>query len=222
MLRCIAWLPCVLVQFPRTVGCCPGEGCSQDYSGLVSAGCCATSGLRYAVVVLAGAFWLVFQNGALGSKEICNGLITMVVPKKGTRALLARPCRVDVRCKQLILCCRWLAFQQGPSVSCRRVLLLILGARASSAVAVFARAAVGVRRRPAHPCGCVAKAERAYMWCGLHRCRVVACGSRRRCPCLVGCSPMVGGVCCVGCVFGLMCLRAVVRCALLIRRLCSS
>ncbi|MQM16828.1 hypothetical protein Taro_049790, partial [Colocasia esculenta] len=24
-LRCIAWLPCILVRFPRTVGCCPGE-----------------------------------------------------------------------------------------------------------------------------------------------------------------------------------------------------
>ncbi|MQL81476.1 hypothetical protein Taro_013938, partial [Colocasia esculenta] len=33
-LRCIAWLLCVLVRFPRIVGCGPGEGCSQDYSGL--------------------------------------------------------------------------------------------------------------------------------------------------------------------------------------------
>ncbi|MQL76600.1 hypothetical protein Taro_008991 [Colocasia esculenta] len=45
---------------------------------------------------------------------------------------------------------RWLAFQQGPSVSCMRALLLLLGC-------------------------CVVKAERAYMWCGLHRCRVVVC-----------------------------------------------
>ncbi|MQM08476.1 hypothetical protein Taro_041333, partial [Colocasia esculenta] len=44
-LRCISWLPCVLVHFLRTVGCCPGEVRSQDYFGLVSAGCCATSGL---------------------------------------------------------------------------------------------------------------------------------------------------------------------------------
>ncbi|MQL84522.1 hypothetical protein Taro_017033 [Colocasia esculenta] len=29
------------------VGCCPGEACSQEYSELVSAGCCATSGLRF-------------------------------------------------------------------------------------------------------------------------------------------------------------------------------
>ncbi|MQL70894.1 hypothetical protein Taro_003196, partial [Colocasia esculenta] len=57
-LRCIVWLPCVLVRFPRTVGCCPGEVRSQDCSGLVSAGYCATSGLRYAVVVLAVAFCL--------------------------------------------------------------------------------------------------------------------------------------------------------------------
>ncbi|MQL80198.1 hypothetical protein Taro_012628, partial [Colocasia esculenta] len=37
----------------------------------------------------------------------------------------------------------WLVFQQGPSVSCRRVLLLLLGARATSVVILFARAAVG-------------------------------------------------------------------------------
>ncbi|MQL86805.1 hypothetical protein Taro_019339 [Colocasia esculenta] len=49
----------------RTVGCCPGEGCSQDYFRLVSVGCSATSGLRYAFVVLAGAFWWVSQNSAL-------------------------------------------------------------------------------------------------------------------------------------------------------------
>ncbi|MQL91328.1 hypothetical protein Taro_023938, partial [Colocasia esculenta] len=39
---------------------------------------------------------------------------------------------------------RWLAFQQGLGVSCRRVLLLLLGARAASVVAIFARAAVGI------------------------------------------------------------------------------
>ncbi|MQL76284.1 hypothetical protein Taro_008673 [Colocasia esculenta] len=35
-----------------------------------------------------------------------------------------------------VVCRGWLAFQQGPSVSCRRVLLLLLGARAMSVVAV--------------------------------------------------------------------------------------
>ncbi|MQM18096.1 hypothetical protein Taro_051084 [Colocasia esculenta] len=58
----------------------------------------------------------------------------MAIPKKGTRALLAHPCRVAFR---------WLAFQQGPSVSCRRVLLLLLGMRAASVVAVSARVVVG-------------------------------------------------------------------------------
>ncbi|MQM20380.1 hypothetical protein Taro_053398, partial [Colocasia esculenta] len=57
-LRCISWLPCVLVRFPRTVGCCPGEVRSQDYSGLIFAGCCATSGLR------CGAFHRVSGRGA--------------------------------------------------------------------------------------------------------------------------------------------------------------
>ncbi|MQL97833.1 hypothetical protein Taro_030530 [Colocasia esculenta] len=33
-LRCIAWLPYVLVRFSRTIGCCPGEVHSQECSGL--------------------------------------------------------------------------------------------------------------------------------------------------------------------------------------------
>ncbi|MQL98268.1 hypothetical protein Taro_030975 [Colocasia esculenta] len=43
-----------------------GEVRSQDCSGLVSAGCCATSELRYAAVVLAIAFWWVFPERRLG------------------------------------------------------------------------------------------------------------------------------------------------------------
>ncbi|MQM13214.1 hypothetical protein Taro_046137 [Colocasia esculenta] len=61
-LRCIAWLPCVLVRFSKTVGCCPGEVRSQDCSGLVSAGCCATSGLR--VVVLCHGLGAVLRTVA--------------------------------------------------------------------------------------------------------------------------------------------------------------
>ncbi|MQL69727.1 hypothetical protein Taro_002053 [Colocasia esculenta] len=38
---------------------------------------------------------------------------------------------------------------------------------------------------------CIAKAERAYVWCGLHRCRVV-CGAGGRCPYLAGCPFVVG------------------------------
>ncbi|MQM23242.1 hypothetical protein Taro_056305 [Colocasia esculenta] len=70
-----------------------------------------------------------------GSNVICNELITMAVPKKGTSTLLARPCRVLLG-KHLVLCCRWLDLQQGPSVSFRRVLRLLLGARAVSVVVV--------------------------------------------------------------------------------------
>ncbi|MQM11513.1 hypothetical protein Taro_044420 [Colocasia esculenta] len=92
-----------------------------------------------------------------GSNEICNGLITMAVPKKG--GLLSSRFECEL--------------QESVAV--------VLGAHVSSVVVVFACAAVGVRPRPAHPCGCVAKAERAYVWCGLHRCRVVICGTGRRC-----------------------------------------
>ncbi|MQM07023.1 hypothetical protein Taro_039856 [Colocasia esculenta] len=103
----------------------------------------------------------------------------MAVLKKGTSALLARPCRVAIR---------WLAFQQGPSVSCRRVLLLLLGAHAASVVAISLVLRLGfvVDLR--------VRAERAYVWCGLHRCRVVVYETGRRCPYLVGC-PLVVGVC---------------------------
>ncbi|MQL69427.1 hypothetical protein Taro_001720 [Colocasia esculenta] len=55
-----------LVSTHRTVGCFPGEGCSQDFYGLVSAGCCASSWLRYATVVLVVAFWWVFPEWRLG------------------------------------------------------------------------------------------------------------------------------------------------------------
>ncbi|MQM00945.1 hypothetical protein Taro_033690 [Colocasia esculenta] len=54
----------------------------------------------------------------------------MAVPKKGTRALLTRPCVVAVR---------WLAFQQGPSV-----LLLLLGVHAASVVAVLLMLRLGL------------------------------------------------------------------------------
>ncbi|MQM23770.1 hypothetical protein Taro_056839 [Colocasia esculenta] len=66
---------------------------------------------------------------------------------------------------------------------------------------------------PAFGCVRAAEAERACVLLGLHRCRVVVCGTGGRCLCPVGCPSVVGGVCCVGCVFGLGCLCAVVRCA---------
>ncbi|MQM19679.1 hypothetical protein Taro_052687 [Colocasia esculenta] len=64
----------------------------------------------------------------------------------------------------------------------------------------------------AFQCVCAAKAERACVWCGLHRCRVVACGTGGRCPCLVGC-PSVVGVC----VVVVVCL-ALCACALCLGR----
>ncbi|MQM01578.1 hypothetical protein Taro_034336 [Colocasia esculenta] len=65
-LRCIAWLPCVLVRFLRTVFCCPGESFSQDCSVLISAIAVLPQGLRYAASVgLAGAFWRVFPERCL-------------------------------------------------------------------------------------------------------------------------------------------------------------
>ncbi|MQL95749.1 hypothetical protein Taro_028418, partial [Colocasia esculenta] len=67
-LRCIAWLPCVLVRFPRTVCCCLGEGFPQDYSVLVSATVVLPQGLRYAVV-LVGVFWRVFRELCLGGSS---------------------------------------------------------------------------------------------------------------------------------------------------------
>ncbi|MQL99628.1 hypothetical protein Taro_032353 [Colocasia esculenta] len=60
-LRCIAWLPCVLVRFPRTVCCCSGEGFSQDCFVLVSTVAVLPQSLRCAVG-LAGAFWRVFPR----------------------------------------------------------------------------------------------------------------------------------------------------------------
>ncbi|MQM13072.1 hypothetical protein Taro_045995 [Colocasia esculenta] len=50
-----------------------------------------------------------------------------------------------------------------------------------------------VHPQPARPCGCVVKADRACVCCGLHQCKVVVCRTGRRCPCLAG-SPLVVGV----------------------------
>ncbi|MQM22779.1 hypothetical protein Taro_055837 [Colocasia esculenta] len=66
----------------------------------------------------------------------------------------------------------------------------------------------------AFKCVCVAKAERACLWCGLHRRRVVVCGIGGRCLCLVGC-PFVIGVCAVVVMCVVSCLCAIVRCSLL-------
>ncbi|MQM14461.1 hypothetical protein Taro_047393, partial [Colocasia esculenta] len=66
-LRCIAWLPCVLVRFPRTVCYCPGEGFSQDCSALISTVAMLPQGLRCATSIgLASAFWRVFPERCLG------------------------------------------------------------------------------------------------------------------------------------------------------------
>ncbi|MQL71277.1 hypothetical protein Taro_003577 [Colocasia esculenta] len=64
-LRRIAWLPCILVRFPRTICCCPSESFSQDCFALVSAVSVLPQSLRCAVG-LAGAFWRVFP-------ERCHG-----------------------------------------------------------------------------------------------------------------------------------------------------
>ncbi|MQM09799.1 hypothetical protein Taro_042677 [Colocasia esculenta] len=64
-LRRIAWLPCVLVRFPRTVCGCPSESFSQDCSVLVSAVAVLPQSLR-CDVGSASAFWRVFSERCLG------------------------------------------------------------------------------------------------------------------------------------------------------------
>ncbi|MQL83505.1 hypothetical protein Taro_015983 [Colocasia esculenta] len=100
------------------------------------------------------------------------------------------PCVASsVSCERERLYCElrvaFLQVLEDLSVSCGRVLLLLLGARAASVVSVSLVLRLG-SSSALRPCGCVAKAERAYMWCGLHRGRVVACGSSRRVPLPLG------------------------------------
>ncbi|MQL90535.1 hypothetical protein Taro_023134 [Colocasia esculenta] len=83
-LRCIAWLPCVLVRFPRTVCCCSGEGFSEDCSVLVYAVMVLPQGLRYAVV-LTGAFWWIFPEWRLGGSGGGS-------PKTGLRCFYSSTC----------------------------------------------------------------------------------------------------------------------------------
>ncbi|MQL99422.1 hypothetical protein Taro_032146, partial [Colocasia esculenta] len=84
-----------------------------------------------------------------------------------------------------------------------------------------------IHLQPARPCVCVAKAERAYVWCGLHQCMAIACGSGRRCPCLIGSPPYCWGVALLDvplllgvCVVLAVCL-ALCACAPLYVVLCS-
>ncbi|MQM17797.1 hypothetical protein Taro_050774 [Colocasia esculenta] len=128
-LRCIAWLPCVLVRFPRIVGCCLGEVRSQDCSRLIFAGCCATSGLRYAAVVLVVAFWWVFPRTApwwfwwrfsqnqfvllplfvvFSLLAVCLGCVLVMVPRMALGALGRGPpqAALCLFCLSLLSLCR--------------------------------------------------------------------------------------------------------------------
>ncbi|MQM17460.1 hypothetical protein Taro_050432 [Colocasia esculenta] len=73
----------------------------------------------------------------------CLGRVVLL-PLVGVPAALdARPSGSLAGVREVESLQWWLAFQQGPGVSRKRVLLLLLGARAASMVAVFAHAAVG-------------------------------------------------------------------------------
>ncbi|MQM19952.1 hypothetical protein Taro_052965 [Colocasia esculenta] len=116
----------------------------------------------------------------------------------------------------------WLAFQQGPSVSCRRVLLLLPGVRAASMVAVFARAAVGFvlglrvhvgvsRRLRELVCGV------AFIGAGLLPVDPVEGSCLVGCPLVIGVCPCWMSPCYWGCVLGWLCVWPCVpvrRCAL--------
>ncbi|MQM13515.1 hypothetical protein Taro_046442 [Colocasia esculenta] len=80
-LRCIAWLPCVLVRFPRTVCCCPGEGFSQGNSVLVSTVAVLPQSLRCAVG-LAGSSQdrpLSLLSEVLPRSALCSFRATVVL-----------------------------------------------------------------------------------------------------------------------------------------------
>ncbi|MQL89751.1 hypothetical protein Taro_022341 [Colocasia esculenta] len=74
---------------------------------------------------------------AQGSNKICNKLITMAVPKKGTSTLLARPCRVSVRCEQLVA-----SFSAGFKCELQESVAAIAGCACYEHGCWFARAAV--------------------------------------------------------------------------------
>ncbi|MQL82650.1 hypothetical protein Taro_015127 [Colocasia esculenta] len=80
--RCDTWLWLLSAWFPQNCvvlvsGYCGVALWIEDCSRLVSASCCATSRLRYAVVGLAGAFWWVFPEQRLGgSGGVCLGVVS--------------------------------------------------------------------------------------------------------------------------------------------------
>ncbi|MQL81481.1 hypothetical protein Taro_013941 [Colocasia esculenta] len=112
-LRCIAWLPCVLVRFPRNVCCCPGEGFSQDCSVLVSVVVVLPQSLRCGVG-LTGAFWRFFPEPCLGGSGGGS-------PRTGLRCLCS-----FARCSVLSDGpCRWVVHSgEGSSQDCPLLLLV--------------------------------------------------------------------------------------------------
>ncbi|MQL99345.1 hypothetical protein Taro_032067 [Colocasia esculenta] len=75
LLRCIAWLPCVLVRFPRTVYCCPGEGFSQDCSALFSSIVVLPQGLSCALEALVTVWCVALSARGGRSGALCCVLL---------------------------------------------------------------------------------------------------------------------------------------------------
>ncbi|MQM13041.1 hypothetical protein Taro_045963 [Colocasia esculenta] len=125
-LRCIAWLPCVPVRFPRTVCCCPGEGFSQDYFALISTVVVLPQSLRCAVG-LAGAFWRVFLERRLGGSGggsprtclrcFCSSACCSVL-SDGLCCLVVGLCILVKALPRIALCRFWWRFFPGVLCVC--------------------------------------------------------------------------------------------------------
>ncbi|MQL73513.1 hypothetical protein Taro_005850, partial [Colocasia esculenta] len=119
--------------------------------------------------------------------------------EESTEICVRLPCMIRVRASGCSCCCTACV----ASVVARRVRAVAARLAVDSLAVVFPvwRTLAGKSRCGApgrlRRIGCVgaAQAERACVWCGLHRCRVV-CGIGGRCLCLVGC-PFVVAVCVV-------------------------
>ncbi|MQL76864.1 hypothetical protein Taro_009264 [Colocasia esculenta] len=126
----IAWLPCVLVRFLKTVCCCPGEGYSENYFALVYVVVMLPQNLRCAVG-LAGAFWRVFSERCLGGSGrgsprtclrcFCSSACCSVL-SDGLCCLVVGLCILVKVLPRIALCRFWWRFFLG-------VLCVVLGHR---------------------------------------------------------------------------------------------
>ncbi|MQL69608.1 hypothetical protein Taro_001898 [Colocasia esculenta] len=141
------------------------------------------------------------------STEICKEVITVAISKKGVWL----PCEFRLRAAVCCSCC-CVTCVASVVAECVRAVMAWLALDSLGGVFLASLGAVLLAVFGAFGCMCVAAAERACVWCGLHRCKVVAYGTGRSVFALLV-VPCCWGVCYVGLLCGLLFVHCCVLCS---------